>query len=102
MFINLHDVDDTQGPMNLYSKKNSRKFIKSNNYRDRSNYTVKNEEKLGLVKNTGSTGDSYHTMAITALYELSAGNSVKVVVEGNTDSSYTIQSESQFWGYLVA
>ena len=59
MFINLHDVDDTQGPMNLYSKKNSRKFIKSNNYRDRSNYTVKNEEKLGLVKNTGSTGDLF-------------------------------------------
>jgi len=57
MFINLHDVDDTQGPMNLYSKKNSRKFIKSNNYKDRSNYTVENEEKLGLVKNTGSIGD---------------------------------------------
>ena len=27
MFINLQDVDETQGPMNLYSKKNSKKFI---------------------------------------------------------------------------
>ena len=26
MFINLQDVDETQGPMNLYSKKNSKKF----------------------------------------------------------------------------
>lgn len=57
MFINIHDVDDTQGPMNFYSKKNSKKFVKSNNYKDRSNYTVENEEKLGLVKNTGSIGD---------------------------------------------
>ena len=26
MFINLQDVDETQGPMNLYSKKNSKKI----------------------------------------------------------------------------
>tara|TARA_A100001011_G_C14294473_1_gene837790 strand:+ start:1122 stop:2027 length:906 start_codon:yes stop_codon:yes gene_type:complete len=57
MFINLHDVDDTQGPMNFYSKKNSKKFIKFNNYKDRSNYNLRNEKELGLVKNTGSSGD---------------------------------------------
>jgi hypothetical protein len=57
MFINIHDVDDTQGPMNFYSKKDSKKFIKFNNYRDRSNYNIKNEKELGLIKNTGSLGD---------------------------------------------
>ena len=59
MFINLHDVDDTQGPMNLYSKKNSKKFINLNNYKDRSNYDLKNETELGLIKNTGSIGDLF-------------------------------------------
>ena len=43
MFINLHDVDDTQGPMNLYSKKNSKKFIRFNNFKDRSSYNLENE-----------------------------------------------------------
>ena len=66
------------------------------------NDSIADNEQAHSITDTGSTGNSYHTMAITALYELSAGNSVKVVVEGNTDSSYTIQSESQFWGYLVA
>tara|TARA_Y100000590_G_scaffold269029_1_gene302120 strand:+ start:5338 stop:6246 length:909 start_codon:yes stop_codon:yes gene_type:complete len=57
MFINLHDVDQTQGPMNFYSKKDTKKFIKFNNYKDRSNYNIKNEKDLGLVKNIGSAGD---------------------------------------------
>ena len=57
MFINLHDVDETQGPMNFYSKENSKKFIKFNNYKDRSNYEIKNEKDLGLIKNVGSSGD---------------------------------------------
>jgi len=59
MFINLHDVDETQGPMNLYSKKNSKKFINLNNYKDRSNYDLNNETELGIVKNTGSKGDLF-------------------------------------------
>jgi len=66
------------------------------------NDSTADNEQGHSITDTGSTGDSYHTMAVTALYELSAGQSVKVVVEGNSDSSYTIQSESQFWGYLVA
>ena len=35
MFINLQDVDETQGPMNLYSKKIQKRFIAFNNYKDR-------------------------------------------------------------------
>lgn len=59
MFINLQDVDETQGPMNLYSKKNSKKFVTSNNYKDRSNYKLKHEKELGMIKNTGSKGDLF-------------------------------------------
>tara|TARA_B100002052_G_scaffold267242_1_gene265005 strand:+ start:109 stop:1014 length:906 start_codon:yes stop_codon:yes gene_type:complete len=57
IFINLHDVDESRGPMYFYSKSNSRKFIKFNNYKDRSDYNVKNEKELGLIKNTGLIGD---------------------------------------------
>ena len=59
MFINLQDVDETQGPMNLYSKNNSKKFISSNDYKDRSNYKLNNEKELGLIKNTGLKGDLF-------------------------------------------
>lgn len=59
MFINLQDVDETQGPMNLYSKKNSKKFLTSNNYKDRSNYKLKNEKELGMIKNIGHKGDLF-------------------------------------------
>ena len=59
MFINLQDVDETQGPMNLYSKNNSKKFVVSNDYKDRSNYKLDNEKELGLIKNTGSKGDLF-------------------------------------------
>jgi len=31
IFINLDDVDHAKGPTNLYSKKNSKKFVKNNN-----------------------------------------------------------------------
>ena len=59
MFINLQDVDETQGPMNLYSKKNSKKFISINNYKNRTKYNLNNEKELGVIKNTGSMGDLF-------------------------------------------
>ena len=39
--------------MYLYSKSDTKKFIKKNNFIDRNNYAVKNEKELGLVKNIG-------------------------------------------------
>ena len=51
MFINLQDIDETQGPMNLYSK-NSKKFISLNNYKNRTKYNLNNEKELGVIKNT--------------------------------------------------
>ncbi len=59
MFINLQDIDETQGPMNLYSKKNSKKFISLNNYKNRTKYNLNNEKELGVIKNTGSMGDLF-------------------------------------------
>ena len=59
MFINLQDIDETQGPMNLYSKKNSKKFITLNKYKHRSYYELKNEKEIGVVKNIGSKGDLF-------------------------------------------
>ena len=44
----------------------------------------------------------YHTMAVTALYEMSANDTVKVVAESSGDTSWVVQNESSFWGYLVA
>lgn len=59
IFINLHDVDETQGPMNLFSKKNSSKFIKMNNYKNRADYKFKSEPKIEEIKNIGSAGDVF-------------------------------------------
>ena len=66
------------------------------------NDSTGDNEQAHSITDSGSTGNNYHTMAITALYELSQGDTVKVLAEGNSDSSWTLQSESQFWGYLVA
>ncbi len=59
IFINLHDVDEKKGPMYLYSKSDTKKFVKKNNFIDRNNYAVKNEKELGLVKNIGKKGDVF-------------------------------------------
>ena len=77
MFVNLHDVDETQGPMNLYSKKNSRKFIRYNNYKDRSSYDLKDEVKLGLVKNTGLEGDLFLCSTPQCLHRASSPDNGK-------------------------
>ena len=66
------------------------------------NNSTADNEQAHSITDSGSTGNQYHSMAITALYELSAGDNVRVMAEGNSDSSWTLQSESQFWGYLVA
>ena len=47
-------------------------------------------------------GPNYHTMAVTALYELSALDNVRVLCESASDTSWSLYSESQFWGMLIA
>ncbi len=57
LFINLMDVDICHGPLHLYSKNSTKKFLKKNKYKSRSNY---NNEELenDLVTNTGKKGQS--------------------------------------------
>ena len=54
------------------------------------------------IRNADAANAFYHSQEITALYQLSANDNVRVLVEANSDSSWQMQSESQFWGYLVA
>ena len=77
IFINLHDVDDTQGPMNLYSKKDTSKFIKFNNYKNRFSYDLNNEKEIGLVRNTGLTGDILICSTPQCLHRASSPNNGK-------------------------
>lgn len=57
VFLNLMDVDVDQGPLNFYSKKDTKKFVKTNNYKNRSNY-INRELNDCLINNTGYIGDS--------------------------------------------
>ena len=50
----------------------------------------------------GDVGGSYHTMSVTGIYNLNAGDTIRAKVESATDTSYRIHSESQFWGHLVS
>jgi hypothetical protein len=44
---------------------------------------------------------SYHTNAVTILFDMAANDYVEVYAFANDDSAYQVQSESQWWGYLV-
>ena len=58
LFINLSDIKINQGPLHIYSKKDTKKFIKVNKYKSRNNY-VDNELNELLIKNTGRLGESF-------------------------------------------
>ena len=47
-------------------------------------------------------GFHYVTLNLTSLVQLDSGDVVKAYVFSNTDSSYSLQNESIFWGYLVS
>ena len=56
LFINIDDVDKTKGPLNFYSIKDTKKFIKESNYKSRTNY--KNTELPNVIINQGKKGES--------------------------------------------
>ena len=74
IFINLHDVDETSGPLELFSKANSKKFIKKNNFKDRNNYSLENENDLGMIKNIGKEGDIFVCSTPQCLHRASSPN----------------------------
>ena len=47
-------------------------------------------------------GFAYVSLTITSLIQLDAGEYVECWAYSHSDSSYTLQQESQFWGYLVS
>lgn len=76
MFINLMDVSIEQGPLHIYSKLDTKKFIKLNNYKNRNNYFNKELEN-NVVRNTGNIGESFVANTTECLHK--AG----VVKKGN-------------------
>ena len=56
MFINLQDVKEEDGPLHIYSKSSTRKFIKKNKYKNRQNYLCK--ELNELYVNSGMVGET--------------------------------------------
>ena len=48
-----------------------------------------------------SDGFSYYTFSITSLIYLTAGQYVRAEAYSSSDTSWTLQDESQFYGYLV-
>lgn len=57
IFINLTDVDIDQGPLHIYSKIGTKKFMKVNKYKDRNNYH-NSELQDQLFCNTGKIRES--------------------------------------------
>lgn len=57
MWINLQDVGKENGPLHIYSKSSSKKFIKKNKYKDRNNYKVEELEDDVFI-NSGQIGDT--------------------------------------------
>lgn len=50
----------------------------------------------------GSVGGSYHTMSVTGLYNMNAGDTIRAKVFSDTDTNFEHQYESQLWGHLVS
>ena len=70
MFINLHDTFENQGPLNFFSKSNSKRFIKESNYTSRLNYN--HIEKINYLNiNTGKKGDMLFVNTTNCLHRAS-------------------------------
>lgn len=58
LFINLMDVDETDGPLHIVYKNKKKEFFKHANYRNQKNYIDIENDKL-IYKNTGKEGESF-------------------------------------------
>ena len=66
------------------------------------NGSTADNEQGHSIRNSDAANAFYHSQEITALYQLSANDNVRVIVNSSSDNAWQMQSESQFWGYLVA
>jgi hypothetical protein len=58
IFINLMDISEEDGPLEIISREDKANFIKSFNYKDRNNYNLFGDKTL-IKKNTGKIGDCF-------------------------------------------
>jgi hypothetical protein len=58
IFINLMNIDNEDGPLEVIPDQNRNLFIKSFNYKDRYNYNTQGDNNL-IYKNTGKKGDCF-------------------------------------------
>ena len=58
MFFNLMDIDIDHGPLHIYSKQDTKKFMKIKNYKNRGKY-INQDLKECLITNTGKIGESF-------------------------------------------
>ena len=58
IFVNLMDINETDGPLEIIHKENKKQFLKSFKYKDMYNYNLFGNKKL-IYKNTGKKGESF-------------------------------------------
>ena len=50
----------------------------------------------------GDSGTDFHTLTVSGVMKLNAGEKVNVIANSSTDTDWSIQSESGFSGYLIS
>ena len=58
IFVNLMDISEDDGPLEIIPDENKNLFIKSFNYKDRDNHNTHGDNSL-IYKNTGKKGDCF-------------------------------------------
>lgn len=56
IFVNLMDIDENDGPLEVIPRENRNSFIKSFNYKDMNNYNLSGDKSL-IKKNIGKIGE---------------------------------------------
>ncbi|PHS10038.1 MAG: hypothetical protein COA88_03140 [Kordia sp.] len=57
---------------------------------------------LHAIRNSETASASFDTMSVSGVVQLSAGDTVSIYIQSSSDTSFTIQGESGFNGYLVS
>ncbi len=65
------------------------------------NLEAGNNYPYGMAIYRDNDGFNYITLTITSLIYLTAGQYVRAEAYAHTDTSWTLQDESLFYGYLV-
>lgn len=66
------------------------------------NDTTSVDNNAHSIVQGSSVGGAYHTMSITGLYNMNAGDTIRAKVYSDNDNNYYHQYESQLWGHLVS